>query len=819
MVFKAMNLQKTFYKTLGMWGVFGFLMLFSMNLPAAPELVSASLRSGFSLRFRTFSWGEVNCTVKNPDNVKHEITLRVLSDNSGQKNVFTDTFVIPAETTIKYRSPVLIENSERYLLETFSDGKKLPKVADSMYLKMISDKTLQIGVVGRNEVNMGAFVQIPEFKNKWKVFSNAFNHSTFPENWIALRHLAALIILDPDLPKYSSRQIRALLDYVAQGGTVIFAWPEAIPEIADSPLADLLPVAHKRFRKIYKLDSIRKLLPGFKGFNASGVTFLESITDGDGVDLLKENDLPVIRWKKYGLGSCRFCAFPLVEDAYISKDDWRDMLKLFFINQKLYSETESSRIGLDRMTGFSVPGADIVRFTLLIYFILLGVIIVLGRITRKSGWAWAFAGVMAVAFTLYVLHKAKSSSEHKGRIISVIGLKIEGDGYSVPLEEYCSFFSDANTTIDLVLNDENSVLGGISPDEGSIMVAGMAIVTSDKSNRKVASGIKISNKLDIQRDEGYQKFKGLNLSANSTRQFVHTGSLNASENKSFLRPELIYQENEIKLLPWKIPEGIKFDKAYLLFVNGTMALKKDNGYLKLVSSDKAEFESDEVLRGIIDMLTDNFKKTSPCIALIGKLEKLPFEIEGPIEKQGRSVNIYPVVESCQAQTVLIDSSQIVLTPGEPSTRMYMQGNTLKARVDPRGACQMAFKFTLPPVFASIDPSEIIVNLSYGNSGGNITVEPFIAPDASAPVFSSGGGPKVPPVKGVKKRSGEYVFSGKQLSASIDKFTGSGIVIIDAREKDRSMAPMQKQHANKWKLEDLKVTVKGQLKSSMLPFKY
>jgi hypothetical protein len=650
-----------------------------------------------------------------------------------------------------------------------------------------------------------------------------FSHRTFPNNWVELKDLTALVIVDLDYSRYSARQYRAMLDYVYQGGILIFADPTSLVQAVNTPLVELLPVHPVRIRKVKDLPGLGKLIPGFKGWDTHSADFLESVPAGDGVNIFKHGEFPVFRWKRYGLGSCRFSAISICSDNYSNHKIWCNVLKEFFKHQKHFPEEDSFNACLDEMTGFPIPKTIVVKMIIIIYFCILALILGLGMWKKKAGMAWLLSSAAAALVTLYVLHRAESGNKQRGKLFSSVQIEIEG-GSSKPLESYSSFFTDSDAVIDIYSLDENSILSAVPPNKASFLPMGMSMMGAQK--KKISGlGTRITKPLEVRRADGFPQLRKLKLATKTARQFKGAFSDNSTPLDKSRLPLLKYSPSSMALV-WKVPPGKKFDQAFVLFPDGSRPMKRNGSVLTLDLRGESMFRADHVLNSLRLCLDRSFRKTCPAVALVGdgmdKHYKLP---DGTIS-QGKIVEIIPVTEFCSNDSVTIAADQIVFTYGDTSTRMVMSGNRIKSFMESRGAVTYTFKFTLPPVFSRIKPEKITLNFSYRNQGGNIKIVPRISKNGSKVDFSNKKHRKGKKksiddmtVKAKKLDAELYEFSGEDVAASVDPLTGSGYLILEAQEKNLRLTAAQKIKANKWAPIKVAIEIKGRLPEEMTPFKY
>lgn len=789
------------------------------------KISGASIRSGYSLRVSRFGYGELSCTVENGDSKPHSVSLKLIMEEGfgqSQGNLFSESVTVPPFTSMIYQSPVMVENSERCRVEAFVDGKRLSGTDQQIIIKLLSGKDVQIGIVNDDiEATFGSFVQLPEYKEKF--YSVDYSASTFPSEWFRLKDLTALIVTKPDFGKYSASQFQAMLDYVYQGGTIIFSEPESTEKAAETPLADLLPVMPFKTRLVGNLPELAKLVPGFKGWPKHDAVFLETEPSGNGIDIIKENNYPLFRWKKYGLGSARFSAVSLSEDNFKAKNIWAKLVDEFFKNQAHFPNEDSFSACLDEMTGFPVPGTWFIKLLLAIYFGVFGLLAAWGIWKRKSAQAWLVATGFAFLMTFFILVKAEMITGKKGKILSSVKIKYKG-GTAEPSMTYCSFFADKDMLLSINTGLENITINTIPPSKASLLPSGismMAMNNMQRSDMKGGPAAKIKSPIEIVRKNGIQSIENLKIPTKTSRQFKVSTSSPATAADASTAPSITYSPEGISF-SWGKLDGSKAEKAFLLFQNGIVELTKKSGSFQVNMTKSSFIETDAVIRTLNEAIDSGMTKNSPCVALVTSSASTILKVPENTFIQGKNIDIIPVTESSQSAVIEIPAEEILLVAADTSSRMVMPGNKILNFMESRGALMYMFKFTLPPAFSRISPQEITINLQYRNQGGNINVRPLLAPNGQKIDLMKKTSKYNPLNDSLKPNSVAgtlYTFKGPAVANAVDQFTGSGFIVLDAVEKNPNVSINSKLKANSWAPVSLSVSVKGKLPECQVPFKY
>ena len=107
---------------------------------AKPDVSRANIKLGQSMRLSRNTWSTLSCRINNPDKKPHEITLRLVVAEGfslGQRNTFSDVVKVPAETAFDYRTPVMVENAEKYRLDVFVDGEKQAALGEDITVSQL----------------------------------------------------------------------------------------------------------------------------------------------------------------------------------------------------------------------------------------------------------------------------------------------------------------------------------------------------------------------------------------------------------------------------------------------------------------------------------------------------------------------------------------------------------------------------------------------------------------------------------------------------------------------------------------------------------
>ena len=771
-------------------------LIFLVLTSVAAELPSvdrASLRFGSSPRMARGAWATLSFRLSNPTDKPVDLDVRMVDkvrDAIYQRNIFSNVITVPPRATINYRALVKPEESEEYQLDLFVDGKQISS-SSSFLTSMITGSARQIPVLNDSDDSMGSFAITPTFKGILYA-SPVFAPVPFKQ-WEGMAKCPVTILVKPDFTRYSEANFTALLNYVRQGGVLVFADPLAMLSAVDTPLVELLPVKPLRLRKVLELAPFTKRFKKFTSFKKP-VDFLESTPAGDGLTIMSLNAHPVIRIKRFGLGRVVFSAVPIRSDVYKSTEQWMEVLKFFIGNQKLRNDTTFIKVALDEMTGFTVPRMESVRNMFIVYFIMLAIPLTLGFFFKRTGLAWLAAGVLSVGFMFYFLNKTTSGVNAKkkdGMFVSFIQVQTPGDTAGSPTNAYYGLMSTSDRKTTLKAADASTVLSSLPLPENRMMIMMQGF------------GMSKSPPTQVQRINGVPELPEMHLATNASRQFYAGFSAPTIDASILKLPEMEYSEKGFVFKNWDVPKGMKPESAWIQFANDILPLKVSNGQVSQLSG-KSMFDSDTITTAIRTLLEKGWKHSSPILFLSEQTDDSPLPLPESAIAHGMKVTALPIRQIITSNAVIAPNESITLCAGDTASRMIMNGNEIKPNIVSRSDSEYLFRFELPPLFSSMRPTKVKINLEYSNSGNNIIMEPFIFVGKTLEKKFR----KSAEIKGVKSGKGTWIF--KKVGGIFSDFPGRAIVALKVKLKNTHLPMGARLKANTWTIEKLKIAVKGEM---------
>ncbi|MFZ2654312.1 MAG: hypothetical protein WAX69_05310, partial [Victivallales bacterium] len=548
--------------------------MFPLSVFALPSISKSSIKVGMSPRIQKNSWASLNCTIVNPDQKPYEAYLRLVDENTfmGRRTVFADTLLVPQGAIINYTTEILIEEGENYHVELYVENKRVPGV-DTVIIKNMGEREEQFCILNDSmTVSMGSVNQLEVFKKK--TFQLTLSSKDVPFHWASYKSCLAILVLRPDFDKYSARQFRAIIDYVKQGGIIIFADPVSTLEAAKTPLAELLPVDPVRIRRISELDSLVPFFPGFKNWGELNlVDFLESYPLGNSIVWMKEGQFPVFAWRKCGFGESRCSAVSLSGDVLGKTDAWERIMVFFLNHQVRFADTKKIMTCLDEMTGYTVPGIALVKKVFFWYFLLLALLTAVGIYFKRSNMTLAGSVILSMAVTMWVFNMISAGASNTSPLlVAALEARYPSAGSNV-IDAYYGIFSRKDTVETFNSGSENVKISSINKSMNRFAAANFGDDPSQGIMGK-AQG----EPIEVLTSFGVASVSNLNIKANTTRQMNAALSVPRKEDaEKFPLPEITYGEKGFTMKDWQAPSGFKFDSAFLTLPNKTYPLTISSG--------------------------------------------------------------------------------------------------------------------------------------------------------------------------------------------------------------------------------------------------
>lgn len=282
-----------------------------------------------------------------------------------------------------------------------------------------------------------------------------------PGKWASFDGFDAMMVGQSLLDDYRPRQLNAIREWVASGGSFLVFPGNDWDAVVRSSLNRVLPV-----KLIGQRMMNRIVLDGKYGnyqipLNKYVRLWEAELLDGD--VLFRDGDYPMVVRKRLGLGQIIFCAFPGVMmnkwDRHKREEFWSDILRK---DERVnyYRETEVEKAGgeiLSRLAGAKVVSRMFVVTTLGIYLVAAAALLLLFRLRGRMELAWIFLLPLGIGLGVISLQTGKKYRRNLGNSLTNISvISMDAEDPSGTMGSLFGVHLLKTGIVSIVANDHNS---------------------------------------------------------------------------------------------------------------------------------------------------------------------------------------------------------------------------------------------------------------------------------------------------------------------------------------------------------------------------
>lgn len=763
-----------------------FLFLFVADLSGEVSVSRVMLKNGSALQSGTDMYATLECQINNPDKVSHDLQIRlqVAERSFTIENIHSFQVSVPAESSIFFKGNVKLSRFENYDIVLYSDGKRLGRKNDhSVSIKLAPPQEKMIGIWNDSGNSPGGFSKHKHFKDKF--YSVSFSNRGFALSARQLENCSMLLVIRPDYRKYSSGDFSHVLEYAANGGTVIFMDPVGIYEAARTPLEVMLPLIPLGVRKISSNEFLPVLFPDIKkgSFPECKEALLLESTEGgrDGVTFAEYEKLPLFREGRFGLGKVRILAFSPEDDAFAA--NWKVGEKSLSLLCRTFSgesEESGAHAVLDMLTGFSVPPLWIVRNIIFAYFLLLLIAIIAGQYYRKQLLAWLVCGGIALAATFLILAISVKLTGKKKNVIKT------------SLETVNTFAPEVRKQDQSVFMAKKALWTQYAPFN-----AIYAFLPLPKNSFSLYSGnIPHLEPLKAGRTSDGMGTLEMTVFPKSSKRYslrIYGRDLFRMQD-SLVLPQIHLRGEHVEMKDWTLPGYEKCEGIFFVFPGGTKNGSISGDGICTVELSDTSFLSDPMRNALQKTLSLYKGYAAPFLAAV-------FPIDEKDSQQGKKLLLYPLKTVFSGEKrITIPSYFIALSPAGHTSRFLFEGTFLRRNCELMPEASPEIKFSLPSSLRNFVAEEIRIKAEYSGKE-YVRMLPKL---------------KIPGRKEyIPARQGEeddtYIFQGEEVKKILEKESIEGILVLGSQlTRAGQTATLTGTKTITWKLHDLAVTVKGRL---------
>lgn len=400
---------------------------------ATEKGISLETSVGFQGYMKQSEWYPVRLTLTNQtaEDLKGEVVISIAGSND---------LIIPTElplgTAIQLTASIQGEllnrsNSKiRFYKDSYKSGKLIP-IFGNDYIDARTANSYTIGVISRDPDTLNFMPSLNQRGYEITVIPIA--QKELPSDSILLKTLNTIVINDMPTTGWDEAQIKAITDWVQQGGTLVLTGGVGYGKTADA-FKQIAPLESSGTSTISSADSLASFggttLPLEKPLLVSTGRIIDGKTE------LAENGLPLVISREHGFGSVIYIAFdPSLEPMSTwtgSAMLWAKVLKknltplqpgAMSINNNMKWNIESI---IDEFPSIKPPNFMLLMWMFIGYMIIVAPVlyIILAKADRRE-WSWwlipAFSVITGFAIFFFGAEDKRNLSAHTIEIIELTG--------------------------------------------------------------------------------------------------------------------------------------------------------------------------------------------------------------------------------------------------------------------------------------------------------------------------------------------------------------------------------------------------------------
>ncbi|NLF16813.1 MAG: hypothetical protein GX595_06095, partial [Lentisphaerae bacterium] len=601
--------------------------------------------------------------------------------------------------------------------------------------------------------------------------------------------------------------------HVQRGGTVLFGEPHGTLEAADTPWSGLLPVLPSGVRRVEAVPALddwgarwwsaqpaaQRAGPRQTLADRDGIPCLESSERGDGLTVLRQDGMPLLRWQRCGLGRVGVVAIDPCQtrlaDGGVMVPLWNHILSqappVFSLGNLENSHTLPTVLG--HLTGFRIPSAGAVAWVLYGYAVVLAVLLIAGFFWRRQALCWTLAAVSGLVLTAGLF--AWALRQNATRPVAGAALL---DLRAVTAESHTG-------TAVVSLFAKKDLEPAIRASAGAPLLRPLPSPARGKRREPLDAP------LLVRHAEDRAGLAGTTVQALKPRDF----GLLYDRPALYAAPITVrLGDGPLQFGEGALPAGLAGPdtRSFLLLPGGLLPLSREGDRLSGLAGGARLLETDPFLNDLGEYVSAGaFPR--PAVVLLSPVRPdqadLPLELPGLVP-DGFRASFLPAVLECGPGRLRLPPELVRLEAVEQSARSLARQDPREGTILRSALHVMALEVVLPPLCADLRLDEVSVSIDYGNVGGNILIEPRLT---RSPLAGQAHGAEAAWARAIpasRREGGAYHFDGASLGDLIEPAYGRCRLLLQVSQKAMVRDATEADRVNRWRMNRLQVSLAGSL---------
>ena len=797
----------------------------TLAAPAAPRIEGAMLRYGSSPQVLPNSWAYLSYILQNPDSEAAEVVLSVRPNKPGA-TVFDKRLTLPPRTRCEGRMAITPAATLQYEVALLFEGRRIDHYEVISSFSRNHDRTRLLFIndgdaIGNTERLVGGAGLTRRAR------TSAVRALDVPHHWLGFGDAQAVVICSPDFVQMTAQQFRAIAEFTKRGGTLLFIRPRGILDAARTPLRELLPVQPLRIRLVETLPALenwakqywtRRFMPGggadltelpterARLHIREGFSFVESVPYGQGVTTLRQDEFPICRWRRFGLG--RVGVFTVNPNT----DNMEASAAMFAAWNHFYAwmrrplvlahpvSGQTLRDLLQVLTGFDIPSHTVIQTVLAAYFVVLLALLLVGYQRGRHHRAWLLATGTGLLLTAGIFLAAYLQHANRpGKSASMLDLR-------ATTAEHCSGQAILN------MFAKTDCRPAFTAPSDTIAFRALA-APEETEDASVRLSMEAPLRVVAMRTENSIP----NLSLQALRARTVAAAYRLAPRPPTPTPVLRYGATGTSLEPWPLPAWIRAanPRALMVCQNGLARIELRNGECVSLTPP------DDILQ--LDLLEQKLERflgagLLPQPSLVVSYEcdeqgyELPVALQG-FQPEGRIVEIFPLQQEVEtAAPVTLEPRHVRVRPYGPRGILLARHGKWLNRVLVRPSEFHELEIVVPPLLSTAWIAEATIRINVSNPGENLQFALRLLPGNAFPADKVEArwdlGVEPADADGLQFR-----FRELQQHGLLNPRTGTIVMLLKASQLQNITDHVEALRANTWRILDVRAALHGTMAPS------
>ncbi|MBR4220019.1 MAG: hypothetical protein IKR81_02620 [Victivallales bacterium] len=707
-------------------------IVLSAGLFAKPHLVTCAIRQGNGAARVNLLSARLEWRLENPDDAAATVVLQVRPSHGELEAVFSREITIPPKMEVAGSAEMVTTETMEYLVELMQNGVRIDK--DTLPVHSSNPRYYLAAILTDRVDKLGASAIQKHKEVTSRLYNINYTSTHVPSHWGEFYGYSAIILLAPSLETYTAAQQQALVDYVAQGGTLIVGGADAAFAMKGTLLEGLLP-----FTPVsrYATDELAGLAKAFQvknlkeqpAFDKDGVpsgrpclTLLNTILHEEAQELIRLDGRTLAARRYVGRGTVVGLAFNPFELCNANELFIPNVWNMLFVNTRFNSLFKASYdIGyaneaLQLMQGYSIPPVSSIVIILLVYMIGAAIILLVMFKLKRHSQGWLLVCLYGVCVTLFVMGRARHITASTADL-SLANLRLSTwDGVRGATQ---------NNSLFLTRTDMQP---SVSADCGQVMLRtqpkNISLMNRQDSMPSMPTWFKSDGKTN-----SIEKFTMQQMRPRSLTWFER--GRHTLANRGSL-PEIAYEADGIRLKPWRLPEELAGAKrALLLMPHGQRTLHIADGVVEDTGAS-SRIEADTLLTSAMRYLASLPVQTTTLALVVPTVSNAPLALEASFKGQPASVYDYDIVfvnariPRGEKPAIINRGMLDFELPANSGFRLCLKdGIWMPMQYTGMERNSYDILFHVPEEMAVASPEKVILNMDVSTTGAGVTFKPVL----------------------------------------------------------------------------------------------